>query len=498
MWQISRWTALLPFLLVVFFVLHGVQENFGFIPAGDAALLCATYLLGAGLLYVLLLWFYKSRSKAALMATALLSFYFFFGAVQEFLKNSHWLQQLARYSLLVPLFLLPLLFLFFRLKKRPVTGSRFLHFLTLLLLLYIGFDTAGIIAKAVRNEPDKLSVYSFARPENVSPRCTGCPRPDIYFLLFDQYTSSRALQQRFGYDNSDLDSFLLRRGFHLQRDSRSNYNFTPFSLASILNLSYLQGIPPNGAVTIEDYARCNKLIRDNAVIRFLSARDYEIINYSIFDLAGNPSPVRQDFLPLKTKLITDRTLFALLRRDLGWLLYTGRFRISWLADDLIYTSKKNNEKLIRLAKALPAKPGKKPRFVYVHLMLPHPPFYYDRSGQPKKLAVVRQEFKDLPPQAYLDYLPYTNQQLKEIVTSIQKHTHGKAVIVFMGDHGLRQGKDRKAYFQNQNAVYLPSAPTPALYDSISGVNQFRVVFNRLFGQQFPLLPDSTVFLVDKK
>jgi hypothetical protein len=36
-----------------------------------------------------------------------------------------------------------------------------------------------------------------------------------------------------------------------------------------------------------------------------------------------------------------------------------------------------------------------------------------------------------------------------------------------------------------------------LYDSISGVNQFRVVFNKLFHQHLPLLKDSSTYLKDK-
>jgi hypothetical protein len=51
-------------------------------------------------------------------------------------------------------------------------------------------------------------------------------------------------------------------------------------------------------------------------------------------------------------------------------------------------------------------------------------------------------------------------------------------------------------FYNQNAVYYPDGDYSALYDSISGVNQFRVVLNKMFGQKLPLLRDSVIFLRD--
>jgi hypothetical protein len=87
-------------------------------------------------------------------------------------------------------------------------------------------------------------------------------------------------------------------------------------------MSFIEGIQNTKAVTAEDYANCNLLIRDNEVIKFLDAHGYDIVNYSVFDLAGNPSMVEQSFLPLKTKLISDRTLFAHMNKDVGWLLIT--------------------------------------------------------------------------------------------------------------------------------------------------------------------------------
>ncbi len=71
----------------------------------------------------------------------------------------------------------------------------------------------------------------------------------------------------------------------------------------------------------------------------------------------------------------------------------------------------------------------------------------------------------------------------------------------MGDHGFRKAandKDKTHYFENQNAVYFPVNDYHLVYDSVSTVNQFRIIFNTLFRQNFPILKDSTIFLTDKK
>ena len=102
--------------------------------------------------------------------------------------------------------------------------------------------------------------------------------------------------------------------------------------------------------------------------------------------------------------------------------------------------------------------------------------------------------------SYLDYIPYTNQKIKELIDTIQQNTNHSAVIILMGDHGFRvtpDGSSTGHYFQNLNAVYFPEKNYRELNDSISGVNQFRIIFNTLFRQSLPVLKDSTVFLTDQ-
>jgi hypothetical protein len=71
----------------------------------------------------------------------------------------------------------------------------------------------------------------------------------------------------------------------------------------------------------------------------------------------------------------------------------------------------------------------------------------------------------------------------------------------MSDHGFRcfdPQVDPASFFYNQNAVYFPNGDYSGFYDEITNVNQFRVVFTKLFHLNLPLLKDSTVFLWDRK
>jgi hypothetical protein len=313
----------------------------------------------------------------------------------------------------------------------------------------------------------------------------------------DGYASSIALAQWYQYHN-DLDSFLLQRKFSIQAHSRSNYNFTPFSMASILNMSYLQGIAHPKQVTLNDYANCEAPIRNNEVIKTLSAAGYDIVNYSIFNLAGHPSAIEQDFLPLNTRLITERTMLAYTRRDIGWKLAKW-YPFKWFMVNDIMNTNHNNQRFIELVKTSAATKSTRPRFVYAHFYLPHNPYYYDKNGNLKDIATITRENKTFPIPAYLEYVTYANSRIREMITAIQQQ-NPSAVIILMGDHGNREFTNEvfpARFFQNLNAVYYPDNDYKLLYDSISGVNQFRVVFNKLFKQNRPLLKDSSTYLIDK-
>lgn len=484
-------------LLPVFFVIHGILENFGFISFTDAAALCLTYLIATVILAAIFYLFFRSMTKAALMTALCMGIFFSFGTIHDFLQKNIQHRLVSRYSMLLSIIIIVLAISFWRIKKTNSRLHRLTTFLNLLLIVYLVVDLSWIIVKTAKPDQEKLSVYTFEEKDNYKA-CDTCSKPDIYFLLFDEYASSASLKERYHFEN-DLDQFLLEKGFSIQTQSRSNYNFTPFSMASMLNMAYLQGIKDVHSVTADDYAKCNELIRNNQVIKFLDIQGYEIVNYSVFDLAGHPSLVNQSFLPLKTKLITDRTLFSRINRDIGWLL-SEYFPFSLFTKNDILKDRNNNNLFINLTKQSVSLKKVRPAFICTHLYMPHVPFYYDKAGNERNVDLLYKEaLSKASPATYLDYVTYTNTRIRDMVNTIQQQ-NPSAVIIIMGDHGFRNASLPPAsdyFFTNFNAVYLPDKKYKTLDPGITAVNQFRVIFNNLFNQSIPLLKDSCIFLRDK-
>jgi phosphoglycerol transferase MdoB-like AlkP superfamily enzyme len=110
------------------------------------------------------------------------------------------------------------------------------------------------------------------------------------------------------------------------------------------------------------------------------------------------------------------------------------------------------------------------------------------------------EYELNPAPSYLEYVTYTNIQLKDMINTILDKDPS-ALIIIMGDHGFRKPPVNGSVdhlFENMNAVYFSDKNYGGLYDSISGVNQFRIIFNKVFNQTFPVLKDSSILLTDKR
>lgn len=476
------------FLLPLFFVFHGFTENYHAIPAGEAFEMFLIYVLASLVIFLVARLFYKNRYKAAVFSFFVLSFNFFFGALHDFLKRSFEDRFVSQYSFLMPFFFFVFIALIIYLKKTRTALNRFCVYLNLLFAILILLD--GITLSRKITHPSQSD--GVALKYNVG--CNNCAKPDIYLLVFDEFSSTEALKETWNYDNSALDSFLVKKGFKLIPHSRSNYNFTEFSIASLLNMEYLQ-IPEPLACTIKDYNRCFELIRSNQVCAILSSMGYDIVNYSIFDLQKNPSPIKEDFLPLKTKLITSQTFLGRVKRDLLYHLLTGPFEIKWLSKDLMFSTNRNNQKIIRMTLADSANRSESPRFIYTHIQMPHPPFYFDKYGRVKTTQEVVKDNNTVP--GYLDYLPKTNEVVEQVVNNILNHSKRPVTILLTSDHGFREHQEKSFQFRNMNALYMSSGNYSGFYDSISGVNQFRVLFNNLFNSSLPLKKDSTIYLRDK-
>jgi hypothetical protein len=477
------------FLLPLFFVLHGCVEHFDFIPLPDALLLTAIYFFASIVIFLLSWLFYRDWIKAGLLTFFIMAFHFFFGGFHDRLKKLFPETFITRYIFILPLSFIVFILIVFLLKKTRRSFIKLSAYLNIVLALLIPIDLGVLLSKLLFQKKESFNL------SNEFTKCDSCKKPDVYFIIADEYAGHDELKDIFHYDNSDFENELGKRGFHIIDKSFSNYNYTPFSIASILNMKYLQLRDTNR--TGKDITYSYQQIKNNKVKSFFEANGYKFYNCSIFDFEGQPARVRENFLPAKTKLITSQTFLSRLERDL-WFNLVTRLKSKRSIRKTTYSYRNNNDHIYQLTSDVVQQASTGPRLVYTHLMMPHYPYYYDEDGNElpfERLTEGNQEHKD----DYIGYLQYSNQKFLDLVDHIQRSSPEPPIIILMGDHGFRhfnEPVERKYFFMNFTSVYFPDKNYSLLTDSTSSVNLFRQILNSRFAQQLPLLKDSSVYLRD--
>jgi hypothetical protein len=476
--------------VIVFFIFHGYAENENVVPFTSLLPLWAKLLCIGILLFFISRLLLGNKRKANVFTTIVLIIVLFFGVVQDFLFQFRILATITRFRVFVPLSLLLIFIAFIWVKKTKQPLSKFVLFLNTLLMIYFWVDAGTLIKSDLfTSKPQRSHLTKY----NLS-LCDTCSKPPVYLLLFDSYFGSRGLKEFFHYDNTRFEQGLTGQGFHVVQASLSNYKFTVFSMASLLNMDYLPEIGDPVLNNHYGYNTALTTIKENAVAQYFSSLGYKINNYSIFDIRDIPAGYSSGVLPEKVQLITSQTLYYRVSRHLPDFLSKQGMQTPE-RKDIESSFKRGLKNTLDQTLASSRSGNSTPVFTYLHIMMPHFPFLLDSLGNPSGFLEKKNVLpKDSIDKMFLQYEVYANKIIAPFVSRLKQETGGKAVILLMSDHGYQEatGKNEKLPFFNLNAVYLPQKNYQGWYNGISNVNQFRVLFNTLFHQQIPLISDSVV------
>jgi hypothetical protein len=486
---IKTWPFFL-LLLPVFFVLHEYIAHYNAVPVVGSMVLILTYVLASCAIAALAWFFFRDLHKAALMTLLLMSYYFFYGSMKDVLLQQFPESFLNRYRFIIPFTVLLFIISFAWLKRRKRPLTRFILYINVLLAILVVFDLGSlsikVLTKKFLSEPAVSKLLTL---------CDTCSKPDIFLIISDGYTSNKSLKAHFGFDNAAFENELVQRGFYIAPNSTSNYNFTLYSLPSILNMDYV--IPEKNEQRYNVNHAYNQ-IRENIVTKYLIKSEYRFYNCSLFDVGDQPANDHSHFIPSRVKIITSQTFINRLEKDFLPDLLAGRFGSS-LQKKYAYSNLNFNDTILSLTGDIASQKTGIPKFVYSHLVMPHYPYYYNSEGNLSPIDKLNGEQEENK-KNYIGYLEYANRKILGLIDHILSSSQKPPVIILMGDHGFRHPQvklDVSQSFLNMNSVYLPGRNYSGFYDSISCVNQFRMVLNTCFNQHLPLLKDSTIIIRPK-
>ncbi len=395
-------------------------------------------------------------------------------------------------------------------KLRPEHwGKASIPFLNLLGILSLIFAVWPIIQFWQDARDDTIISWSRSfTPQEVSISEPASP-PDIYYIILDGYGRQDVLQNVYGFNNDDFVSYLESRGFFIAERARSNYVQTPLSLSSSLNFDYINFAQEYAGSKSINRLPLFSLLRNSRARMVLEQADYQFIATS----SGYPfteftdadvylSPYLSTLNELERFYLSTTVLDPLISADttigntLRHYLPLPGYEAS--RDRILYS-------LNQLTK-IPEREG--PKFVFVHIVGPHPPFVLNRRGEVVKpsgpyLAGDGEAFGGSPAeyqQQYIEQLIFINSQVQEAVEAILEKSVHPPIILIQGDHGpgsllRRDSLENTCLFERSSilsAYYLPNNSS-SLPQDISPVNSFRVILNAYFGTNLDFLPNYTYF-----
>ena len=478
-------------LIIIFFVLEGNNEFFPDVPFLSSLKLFGLFFLLAAACFFICKLIFRDHSRAAVISLLLTYVLLYCRTIYQYYAKP-WGQdtRISNTHFFVVLGVFILLLIFGIYKSSSPALIKFNRFLNILFLTLILFTAGNILFKILT--PQKQ--FSLQLPDKPMPDPKVIsPKPDIYLLLFDEYQGNDGLKYFYGNSAMGPYKMLLQKGFHIPAHPQSNYNYTFYSVPSLLNMSYLQFSDGKLGYDLKRVIKSVSSISDQSpLINFLSQEGYAIVNHSFFRLGNQPSPHSLLVVPHDGfTAIYSRTLPGWAQEDLlHFIPYNNLQKILQTYFFRIYQY--NNEVIRGMDKTIYEK-SITPKFVYAHLLIPHPPMLTDSIGNLKNISAAMYETNTrsaLLKSSYADYMHYANSILEKMVTKIQQQD-STAVIVFASDHGFRSFPDQQVHiFNNQCAVYMPGSTYEGFYDNVSMVNLMRLVLNNALGQKIPLLSDS--------
>lgn len=321
--------------------------------------------------------------------------------------------------------------------------------------------------------------------------------PDVYYIFLDGYASEDTLKRVYALDNSQFYDFLQGKGFFLAKDSHSNYLNTDLSIPSALNMTYLDFLARPEGRRADYQGRIRSMFLNNDVFRFFQSAGYSIQAIAGWGFSGQAPRIAGYQPPLVYPVQRCRGNSGL---ELMSALMQNSVLCHWQWNLFAPVYREHCRCLLSKLAETVRIPG--PKFIYFHILIPHPPFVFGPNGESRGGRVL--EFDGHvwdDKEGYIGQVKFINKEITRILEIILRDGSPNPIIVMQGDHGPQSYgmpdlldlkpeavKERAGIL---NAYLVPDHAKSKLYPSITPVNSFRLILKQCFNADYDLLDDKT-------
>jgi hypothetical protein len=303
-------------------------------------------------------------------------------------------------------------------------------------------------------------------------------------------------------DETPFLSRLEARGLSVSSRATTQYATTVQVLMAMFNMQLIQDIPRMQPVfdgTNDEVVEAvvHEIVEQNPLFDTLYQQGYEIdgISSGFADVS-----LRTADHQYSSGTLNEVELGMLSRSILGDL-------VDVVAPDLISTQQRTRilRNLSTAGEVAEARPGH-PRFVFVHVPSPHPPWVFNADGSPRQVTNIENLFSDDPAgtgltedqltSGYAGAVQAIQQPVLDTIDSIEKNSAVPPIIVLFGDHGswvaARPG-DARLRFLPLLAAKVPGVVHPLAEDEAL-VNVFPDLLRQQFGISVPRVDPAPSFI----
>ena len=448
---------------------------------------------------VLVLWYLlnlliKDKMKSGLLLSFGLVLFFSYGHFYNILRDVV-IEDLVigRHRYLLPSFGVIFAIGVYSILKTKKNISDFTTIANVIAIVILLISVSNIFVYALENNDDDYSTvlnnrfnYDDGLPTSLDYT------PNVYYIILDEYTSSKVLKDIFNFDNQYFISQLNERGFYVAENSYSNYASTFLSVPSSLNMEHINYLTNAVGVDSSDRKLLYQIYSDNNIMNIFKSFNYTIVRSSPFSgyltLPGLELCTSNPFnSPLLIAFFDTTILHPILGTIVGFS-HTDHILCQFSELSTLHNS------------------TKEPFFAYIHILLPHPPYIFGPDGEIKEFQADHSTAHQERKIGYIDQIQFTNKKIIEVIDKILLESDSAPIIILQGDHGtqilLTKNSD---HWSNQNdesitermsilnAYYLHDQNTDLIYDSITPVNSFRLILNTYFNTNYELLEDKSYF-----
>ena len=467
------------FLFSLFPIMFFFQGNLHEIPFGDVIFPLFLSISITFLSWVILRKFIGSQRSGLIISLIIMSF-INLGNIRFFISDNptESLQSSVEGQILVSILLLVnVIGIIYFLKKHKLDAKTSIA--NVISMTMIGVLIFSITSFSITTADDNSLANLSDIPVQISDVEN---KPNIYFIILDEYAGFIQLKNDFNFDNSNFSIELEKRDFFVGTESFSNYPNTSLSVPSIMNMIYLDFIPDKLGKDSKNIRVVEKMINENNVMKILQANDYKITT-----LDGVVGRIPNTYLADITLCSSIFDINPDIRKNFA-LVYVPIVGLQ----ELVFSEVIRNKLECSFSALIDFNEDpKNPDFVVAHLRFPHSPYIYDSFGN--SVSINDRGDKN----AYLEQLKFANKKTLEIIDSIQERS-SENIIIVISDHGYRpyinwENPTIDDYIRGFNILDAYYLPGEEKHEKIAPVNIFRTIFNSYLEMDYEILDDRQIW-----